>query len=171
MKLGAIEDVYVQQLSALRSSEEQLRDALPKLEDVAHDQKLVRALAEHQGLIERQLERLEQLVGSAPADVPSEECRPIRAMLEDIGEIVAAEGPAEVHDVALVAALQRAVHFEIASYGTARALADQLALRDAVDLLGETIEEEGAFDELLTKIATGGLIVSGLNERAQDVSS
>ena len=51
-------------------------------------------------------------------------------------------------------------------YGTARALADQLDQRMARELLTETLEEEGQADDLLTKLATGGLIVAGLNERA-----
>jgi ferritin-like metal-binding protein YciE len=167
MDLNAIENVYASQLATLRSVESQQQDALPKMNETADDPKLTKALAEHVGRLERQIERLEQVIASSPADVPGERSKPVEAMLAEVGAILGDKGPIEVRDAALAAALQRIVHFEIATYGTARALADQLGVRDAVDLLGETLAEEVEFDELLTKLATGGLIVSGLNERAQ----
>jgi ferritin-like metal-binding protein YciE len=91
----------------------------------------------------------------------------MRGLIDEGARIIQAEGPGEVKDVALIAAAQRIEHYEISAYGTARALADQLDQRDARQILGETLEEESQADELLTKLATGGLIVSGLNERAQ----
>jgi ferritin-like metal-binding protein YciE len=167
MDLNAIEDVYASQLATLRSVEAQLQGALPKIDEAADDQKLTKALDEHAGRLERQIERLEQVTASSPIEIEDATSKPVEAMLGEVEAILASNGPAEVRDAALVAALQRIVHFEIATYGTARALADQLGIRDGVDLLGETLAEEVEFDELLTKLATGGLIVSGLNERAQ----
>ena len=37
---------------------------------------------------------------------------------------------------------------------------------EAEKLLSETLDEESAADELLTKIATGGLFKSGVNQAA-----
>jgi ferritin-like metal-binding protein YciE len=167
MDLNAIEDVYASQLATLRSVEGQLSDALPEIDEAAADHKLTKALDEHAGRLERQIARLEQVVAASPMEISQITSRPAEAMLAELAAILGSKGPPEVRDAALVAALQRIVHFEIATYGTARALADQLDIRDGVDLLGETLAEEVEFDELLTKLATGGLIVSGLNERAQ----
>jgi ferritin-like metal-binding protein YciE len=167
MKLGSIDDVYANQLAALRSVEEQLRDALPGIVDAVDDAKLARAFAEQLSRTEHQLVRLEEVIRSSPVDVPAETSEAMRGLLGEVTQIIGAEGPGEVKDVALIAAAQRIGHHEIASYGTARALADQLDLRSAVELLGETLAEEAKADELLSKLATGGLIVAGLNERAQ----
>jgi ferritin-like metal-binding protein YciE len=90
----------------------------------------------------------------------------MQSLIQKTARVIDAEGPGEVRDVALIAAAQRIEHYEIAAYGTARALADQLDQGDARDLLGESLDEERQADELLTKLATGGLIVTGLNERA-----
>ena len=68
--------------------------------------------------------------------------------------------------MALIAAAQRVEHYEIAAYGTARTLADQLGLSDARRLLDDTLDEEADADKKLTKLATGGLIGTGINERA-----
>jgi ferritin-like metal-binding protein YciE len=47
-----------------------------------------------------------------------------------------------------------------------RTLADELDLDDAQGLLDQTLDEEAKADKLLTKIATGGMLRSGINEQA-----
>jgi ferritin-like metal-binding protein YciE len=167
MKLESIDDVYLTQLGDLRSGETQLIEALPAMVEAASDRKLQAALTRQLEQAERHLERLEQIVTASPATVPDEPGEAMRGLIREASTIAKAEGPDEVRDVALIAAAQRVAHYEIAVYGTARALADQLDLAEARDLLAETLEEEREADEALTKLAVGGLIVSGLNERAQ----
>ena len=168
MKLGSVHDVYVNELANLRSFETQLIEAIPEMAAAAHDARLARAFSEHLAQTERHLARLEEIIGSSLVEVPSNAGEAMRSLISEIRRIIQTEGPGEVKDVALIAEAQRIEHCEIATYGTARALADQLDLRSAVELLSETLEEEARIDELFTKLATGGLIVSGLNERAQD---
>ena len=52
---------------------------------------------------------------------------------------------------------QRVEHYEIAAYGTARTLADELGHTDTASILDSTLDEESAADKTLTKIATGGM--------------
>jgi ferritin-like metal-binding protein YciE len=59
----------------------------------------------------------------------------------------------DVMDAALIATAQKAEHYEIASYGTVRTYADQLGLRDARQLLQQTLDEESLTNELLTNLA------------------
>jgi ferritin-like metal-binding protein YciE len=167
MKLDSIEDVYAAQLGDLRSAETQLKEALLAMADAASDKKLQQAFAEHLEQTARHLQRLEEIIATSPSPVPDERCESMQGLISESNKIIQAEGPGEVKDVALIAAAQRVEHYEISAYGTARALADQLDQRDARELLGETLDEERQADELLTKLATGGLIVAGLNERAQ----
>jgi ferritin-like metal-binding protein YciE len=167
MKLASIEDVYAAQLGDLRSAEMQLTEALPAMVEAASDRKLQQAFAQHLEQTERHLERLDEIIASSPSPVLDDPCEAMRGLISESTRILRAEGPGEVKDVALIAAAQRIEHYEISAYGTARALADQLDQQDARQLLGETLEEESQADALLTKLATGGLIVSGINERAQ----
>ena len=60
------------------------------------------------------------------------------------------EAPA---DLALIGAAQRVEHYEIAAYGTARAIAEQMNRQDIVKLLSQTLAEEEKADQLLTKLA------------------
>ena len=68
-------------------------------------------------------------------------------------EVLQSDVEPEPLQAALIGAAQRVEHYEIAAYGTARAHAKQLGYMKAVDLLGQTLEEEKQTDELLTKLA------------------
>ena len=68
-------------------------------------------------------------------------------------------------DACLIAAGQRAEHYEIAAYGTLVAWAKVLGHDDAAALLEQTLAEEKAADEKLSGLAEGGI-----NQDAADAS-
>jgi ferritin-like metal-binding protein YciE len=67
-------------------------------------------------------------------------------------------------DACLIAAGQRAEHYEMAAYGTLVAWAKAMQHTDAAELLQETLDEEKAADEKLTSLAEGGI-----NQDAADI--
>jgi ferritin-like metal-binding protein YciE len=58
-----------------------------------------------------------------------------------------------VMDSAIIGAAQRVEHYEMAGYGTVRALAELLGENDHISLLEQTLEEEKQADEKLTELA------------------
>jgi hypothetical protein len=60
-------------------------------------------------------------------------------------------------DACLIAAGQRAEHYEIAAYGSLVAWARAMGHTEATDLLESILEEEKAADEKLTFLAEGGI--------------
>ena len=60
-----------------------------------------------------------------------------------------------LRDLQLIGAAQRVEHYEVAAYGTARAIAERLGLGNAAFLLAATLEEEEAADNKLTEVAEG----------------
>lgn len=58
-----------------------------------------------------------------------------------------------VLDAALISALQRVQHYEIASYGTLKAYAEILAKKHAAEAFQEIQEEEKRMDISLTDVA------------------
>jgi ferritin-like metal-binding protein YciE len=68
-------------------------------------------------------------------------------------------------DACLIAAGQRAEHYEMAAYGTLVAWARAMEHADVADLLQQTLEEEKAADEKLSALATGGI-----NQEAADAA-
>jgi ferritin-like metal-binding protein YciE len=90
----------------------------------------------------------------------------MEGLIREGEEIVESQGDPAAKDAALIAAAQRVEHYEIAGYGTARTLANQLGHDDLADLLDRTLDEESAADKKLTKLATGGMLASGINADA-----
>jgi ferritin-like metal-binding protein YciE len=142
--------------------------ALPKVAAAAGSVELRAALQHHLVETEGHVDRLRQIFGRLGKNVPREHCKGMAGLLEEGNEIVRAKGDRDAKDAALIAAAQRVEHYEIAGYGTARTLAGELGLEDAKLLLDETLDEESQADELLTKLATGGLLRSGINAEAAE---
>ncbi|MFL5912100.1 MAG: ferritin-like domain-containing protein [Gaiellaceae bacterium] len=167
MQLQSLDDVLVDQLGDLLDAEKQLVQALPKMASAASDEKLQKAFKEHLSETRDHVSRLEEIFGQLGKQPPSETCKAMQGLVAEGEEIISALGDPAAKDAALIAAAQRVEHYEIAGYGTAKTLADQLGHGDAKDLLDQTLDEEANADKLLTKIATGGRMKSGVNEAAK----
>jgi len=153
MSLKSLEDVYVDQIADLYSAEQQLVKALPKVAEAASSSELRQAFETHLKETEGHVQRLEK-VRQALDEVPDVTCKGMEGLIKEGDEIVSEEGDKAAKDAALIAAAQRVEHYEIAAYGTARALAEQLGRSDDGQLLGQTLKEESSADEKLTGIAT-----------------
>src|ERR1700752_601528 len=68
-------------------------------------------------------------------------------------------------DACLIAAGQRAEHYEMAAYGTLVAWAQAMGHTDAAKLLQQTLDEEKAADKKLSGLAEGGI-----NRDAEDAA-
>jgi ferritin-like metal-binding protein YciE len=166
LQLQSLSDVLEQELNDLLSAERQLVEALPELAQAASHDELRQAFEEHLGETRDHIDRLEEIFGQLGKQPSGELCKPIQAMIADAGQIVQSTGDSAAKDAALIAAAQHVEHYEIAGYGTAKTLAGDLGHGDAKDLLDQTLDEESQADKLLTKIATGGLLRSGVNQAA-----
>jgi hypothetical protein len=68
-------------------------------------------------------------------------------------------------DACLIAAAQRAEHYEMAAYGVLVAWANGMGHTEAAGLLQENLDEEKAADQKLNSIAEGGV-----NQEAADAA-
>jgi ferritin-like metal-binding protein YciE len=159
MQLQTLNDLFAHEVADLYSAEQQLVSALPKMAQAATNQELREAFEHHLEETRDQVRRLEE-VRAEIASTESQICKGMQGLIAEGQEIVAAGGDPTVR------AAQRIEHYEIAAYGTARTLAAELDLGDARDLLDQTLDEESNADKLLTKIATGGMLRSGINQKA-----
>jgi ferritin-like metal-binding protein YciE len=166
MGFNSLEDVFAEQLNDLRSAEEQLVEALPKLAGAASSEELRQAFEEHLAQTRGHLERVDDLLVTTGVTRTGEACVGMRGLIEEGSKVVSASGDPMAKDAALIAAAQRVEHYEIAAYGTAATLADQLGFDDAQDVLGQILDEEETADKLLTKIATGSMFHAGVNQQA-----
>ena len=166
MQLQTLNDLFVEQLGDLYSAETQLVEALPKLAAAATNNKLRQAFEQHLSETHDHVHRLEEIYGQAGITRSLETCMGMQGLIREGQEMITAQGDAAVRDAGLIAAAQRVEHYEIAAYGTAREIAKQLGHEQAEELLDQTLDEESNADKLLNKIATGGLLKTGINEKA-----
>jgi ferritin-like metal-binding protein YciE len=140
-------------LKDLYSAEKQLVKALPKLAKNAQSPDLQRAFQEHLKQTEGHVERIERIVSNLGGSPRGKKCVGMEGLIEEGNELLKEDAEPDVLDAGLIAAAQKAEHYEIASYGTARAWAERLGYNDAARLLQETLDEESMANEKLTRIA------------------
>ena len=166
MKLGSLEDVFVHELNDLYSAEDQLIEALPKMAQAASNDELKQAFEHHLEETRDHRDRIQEIFGQLGKRRSGAECEAMKGLIAEGEGVIKSSGDATAKDAALIAAAQRVEHYEIAAYGTAKTLAGELELSEAKDLLDQTLDEESNADKLLTKIATGGMLKAGINQKA-----
>lgn len=164
--LNTLRDLYIEQLKDLYSAEKQLTEALPKMQRAASSQELKDGFAAHLEQTRNHIERLRKIADRAGFSLEGEHCEAMAGLVREGEELMNKLADPTVKDAGLIASAQRIEHYEIAGYGTARTMAKQLDEREAADLLQTTLNEEADTDEKLTKIATGGMFSSGVNQAA-----
>ncbi|HZT14956.1 MAG TPA: ferritin-like domain-containing protein [Gaiellaceae bacterium] len=167
MKIDSLEDVLGHELNDLYSAEDQLVEALPKMAKAASNRELRQAFEQHLEETRDHRDRIQHIFGELGKRRTGIECEGMKALISEGEKIIESSGDPAAKDAALISAAQRVEHYEIAAYGTAKTLAGQFGLNEAESLLEQTLDEESQADKLLTKIATGGMMKAGVNEKAR----
>jgi ferritin-like metal-binding protein YciE len=157
-----LDDLFYETLKDIYYAERQIAKALPKMARAAQDDKLKTAFQTHKEETEGQIDRLKQVFELIGKRAQGKTCDAIEGIISEAEEIMDEFKGTAALDAGLLAAAQAVEHYEISRYGTLRAWAKQLGLKDAVSLLEETLAEESKTDELLT-----GLAESAVNSAAQ----
>jgi ferritin-like metal-binding protein YciE len=153
MKLDTLKKLYVEELRDLYNAENQLLKALPKMAKGASSDDLKKAFEDHLEQTEGHVERLEKIFKELGENPKGKTCKAMKGLVEEGSEILEEDGEDSVLDAGIIAAAQKVEHYEIASYGTVRTFAELLGEEDAVDLLQQTLDEEGEADKLLSELA------------------
>jgi ferritin-like metal-binding protein YciE len=153
LKLNSLRDLFIEELRDLHDAETQLVKALPKMADAATDIQLKAALNTHLGQTKMHVNRLEEIFHQLDEKPTGETCRAMKGLIEESRIFIDAGGDDAVRDAGLIGAAQRVEHYEMAGYGTARALAQHLGENAAVNILQQTLDEESVTDRILTDIA------------------
>ena len=92
-------------------------------------------------------------------------CKALEGLVKEGSALLREDMKPEVRDAAIIAATQKIEHYEISSYGTARAFALQLQFEEVANLLSQTLQEEYDADDALTALA-----ISKINLEAETTS-
>jgi ferritin-like metal-binding protein YciE len=153
MKLETMKGLLLDELQDLYSAETQITKALPKMAKASSASDLKHAFESHLQETEGHVQRLETIFKHMKESPKGKTCEGMKGLLKEGDERVKEGGEPEVLDAGLISAAQRVEHYEIAAYGSARTYAELLGESEIVKLLEQTLEEEKAADQKLTKVA------------------
>lgn len=149
-----LEKFFTDQLKDMMWAEQQLLKVLPELQKACSTEELEDAVESHIAQTERHVRRLEkvfQMIGKKPE---AKTCEAMVGLIREAREVVSStEKGSMTRDAALIIAMQKVEHYEIATYGGLVELAMTMGLVRAAELLDRTLCEEEQADHLLTDIA------------------
>jgi ferritin-like metal-binding protein YciE len=166
--MDQLKDLLKHEIKDLYSAEEQIIEALPKMIEKANNKKLKQTLEEHLSVTEEHKERLDEVLqllegedgedkgftsGLFKNSKAGEKCKAMEGLIAEAESLMKEDMSSGVSDAAIIAAAQKIEHYEISSYGTARAYAQELNLDEVESLLKETLDEEYEADDRLTELA------------------
>jgi ferritin-like metal-binding protein YciE len=149
----SLRQLYIDELKDLYSAENQLVRALPKMAKASSNPQLRKAFEDHLQQTTEHVSRLQQIFETIEEKATGKKCLGMEGLVKEGSETMEEDYSDEVKDSAIIGAAQRVEHYEIAGYGTVRALAELLGEDEHVSLIEETLEEEKQADEKLTRLA------------------
>ena len=164
--IKTLQDLFINELRDIYHAEKQLVRALPKMAKAASSDKLKEAFTAHLEETKGQVERLEQVFEMLDTRTRGKPCEAMQGLVEEAKEVMEEVKEPEILDAALIVAAQKVEHYEIAGYGSLRALAEALGHKDAAKLLDQTLAEEKKTDELLNKLALGDINKQAMQKAA-----
>ena len=148
-----LDELFHDTLKDIYFAEKKILATLPKMAKAAQNEELRAAFEKHRDETEVQVERLERVFAIIDKKPQGKTCDAIIGLTEEGAEIMKEYKGSPALDAGLLAAAQSVEHYEISRYGTLRTWAEELGHADAASLLEETLSEEKATDEALTRIA------------------
>jgi len=160
MELNTLPELLEDELRDIYNAENQLVKALPKLAKKATSSKLKEAITSHLEETQGHVQRLNQIAEELDVKLSGKTCKAMQGLVEEGAEAMDNKGDPTITDAAIIGAAQRVEHYEMAAYGTARAMAEKLGHDKVVSLLQETLDEEKAADAKLTEISEKEILVA-----------
>jgi ferritin-like metal-binding protein YciE len=166
MALNSMQDLAIYKLQSIYDAEQQALQAYPQIVSAVSSPALQQALQQHMQQTQGQVQRLEQIFQQMGQTPGGQTCVSMQGLIQEGQQLIQQGGAPEVLDAAILAAAQAIEHHEIAAYGTARTIAQQMGMMEVAQLLEQTLEEEKQTDAKLTQIAE-----QNVNQQAKQASA
>jgi len=153
MSIGTLSELLVAELRDLYSAEKQIIRGLAKLAKAATSPELKEALLSHLSETKEQVVRLDQIFVILGKRAAGKICLGMKGIVEESLEVLVETAKGSVRDAALIAAVRRIEHYEMAGYAAARTFTKSLSQREITALLDATLAEELAADKKLSVLS------------------
>jgi ferritin-like metal-binding protein YciE len=147
--MSTLREAFIETLKDTYDAENQIIKALPKVIKNVENDELKRALESHLEETQGHAKRLEQVFEIFDQSPKRKKCNGMAGLIIEGQEVL----DEEEGEAALILALQKVEHYEIAAYGALVSWANILEESEAANILKETLAEEKHADEKLNEIA------------------
>jgi len=165
-----LEDVFENLLKDVYWAEKHLAKALPKMAKASLNEELIEAFEAHTEDTKLHVTRIEECFSLINLKPTAKKCEAMEGLIKEGEEAIANYSKGHARDAALIAAVQKAEHYEISAYGTLRTMATVLGNIECAQLLEETKDEEAEADIKLTTVAAkiNQLAAEGVEEEEEE---
>ena len=171
MPLDSLYDLLVEELQDIYQAEHQLLNALPKMAAFACAPALKQALESHVTETEDQVGRLEQVFIELGVTARGRRCKGMEGLIEEGEDILDEATDDAILDTALIGAVRRIEHYEVAAYDSAASHAELLGEARVATLLRTSLEEEQEAGRELWRIAeaevNASAVAAGIEETVE----
>jgi ferritin-like metal-binding protein YciE len=157
MKVEQMEDLLLHELEDLYDAEQQLVEALSKMEKAAHSSQLQQAFRKHGKETQRQVKQLEKAFKALEQEPKSHVCKAMKGLIAEGNEVAKMTGEPDLIDAALIGAGKKVEHYEIVSYNSAISHAEVLGMERVAEILRGVLAEEVETDSKLSELAADNL--------------
>jgi ferritin-like metal-binding protein YciE len=154
MAMQTIEELFEHELKDIYSAEHSLLAALEQMAGESSDREIKKAYTQHRKETQGQIKRLEKVFRSLGRKPAAETCAGIEGLLKEKKLFMREKPSPELLEYFNIGAGQKAERYEITAYEGLIDMADKLGLKDAVELLEQTLQEEEAALNKLKMIAS-----------------
>jgi ferritin-like metal-binding protein YciE len=156
MKDSEFHKFFVDELKDIYWAEKHLAKALPKMQKAATSLELAACFEKHTAETKTHIETLEQVFSLLEEKPVAKKCDAMEGLVEEAKSVMEdTQKNTMVRDAGLILSAQKAEHYEIATYGTLRTLAETMGHTEVVELLQQTLDNEKETDVALTRVAEG----------------
>ena len=148
-----LKELFTHQLADLYYVEQQLLQHLPKMAEAAQNEELKQAFTDHLKETEGHVKHLDAIFKELGQEPKAQKCDGIDGILKEGQQLMQQFKGKDALDAALVCAAQKVEHYEITSYGSLCAFAEQLGMDSVCDRIEEILDQEKAADEHLSELA------------------
>lgn len=163
MSTESLKELLIEELKDIYDAEKQLVKALPKMAKASFDEELKAGFTAHLEETKEHVARLERVFKLLDEPAKGKTCPAMKGLIEEGSEALEEKEASAVRDAQLIGSAQRIEHYEMASYGTVRTLAETLGEDEVAEILQATLDEEGEQDKKLTA-AAGAVNEAALTE-------
>ena len=148
-----LKELFINELSDIYDAEQRIGKALSKMAKLATSEELKSSIMLHLEETKTHVTKVEQVFACFDTKAKRKTCKATVGLLEEGESLIEEFKGSCALDAAIISALQKVEHYEIASYGSLHEWANMLQNEEAANFIQEILTQEKVADQKLSELA------------------